>query len=723
MAVIAKKHRDELDSIKYEIKKAYDWFMPNYKRWHGMRKFFLETSLTEDDKNLLRELGKPEIEYNTSEAYVSRLLGEFSKQEPSFVVHGEDGKVVNPAVISVTEGHMRFILSEANNESFEYEVYKDCLTGGFSVAKVWTDYQNEMSLDQVIKNGRCYDPTLCGFDPVARQSHKGDGRFSFEIYPKTVDEFEEEFDKVDLDGIKFTRSVEGFNWSYRSQKEDIILVADFYKKIPKKTKIVQLMTGHVLPESDYEKFLERWNKSGFIAQPPAVKKSRITTINSIRRYVLIENQILDTEETDYRYLPHVFFDGNSVMIRDNNQGDYRQLTKPYLYNAIGAQRLRNFSVQTLANELENMVQHKIKVPIEAIPEQYVDAYTDVQRAKVLAYKQFLDNDPDKRLDPPQEIMRVPTPPEVMGTVQLGDQMFQAILGSYDASLGINDNQLSGVAIVEGATQSNSAAMPFIKGFLQGLNQMAQINLDLIPKYLVDARNIPIIGKDNKRSYAPINQPGGIDLMNQPVRLQVRVEAGVNFAIQKTRALQQIIALMQASPIFGQFINQEGLEILLDNLEIRGVDQLKDMAAKFMQQLKQMQAKQQGMPNPEMMKIQIEGAKLQQKAQQDQADNQFRAAEIANSAQSNQNEAEKLELQKMQLASKIHGERDKNAIQREKARTERFGKAVDLALKTGENMHNREIERADMTHRHTKEAIELAHNIAMDKQQMQQSEQE
>ena len=75
------------------------------------------------------------------------------------------------------------------------------------------------------------------------------------------------------------------------------------------------------------------------------------------------------------------------------------------------------------------------------------------------------------LPPPQEVGRVGAPPEIIQTFTSADATMQSILGSYDASLGINNNQLSGVAIVEGATQSNAAAMPYVVSFLQSLNQM------------------------------------------------------------------------------------------------------------------------------------------------------------------------------------------------------------------------------------------------------------
>jgi len=50
---------------------------------------------------------------------------------------------------------------------------------------------------------------------------------------------------------------------------------------------------------------------GILRQIPAViGKPRTTDLETICRYRLIENEILDYKETDYTYLPLVFVDGN-----------------------------------------------------------------------------------------------------------------------------------------------------------------------------------------------------------------------------------------------------------------------------------------------------------------------------------------------------------------------------------------------------------------------------
>lgn len=680
MPEIAEKYLKQHSRIKKNVEKSYITFKDNYDRFHRVRRFVFETTLSDDDISLLKELNKPQLEFNVLCAYISRLCGEFSKQEPSILVTADNGIPVDPETIEVIEGHIRHIFFEAKKRNTQYEIYKDQLSGGFSGFKVWTQYAHAMSFDQVICVGRPYEPTLCGYDPLAILPDKSDGQYYFEIYPQNKDVFKSENPDVDLDNLSFTKAEKGFNWSYKSQNEDVVILCDYYEKKKQRKKIVKLANNAVMTMDDYEKFTEEWYQRGFSEQPPAiVGKPRWTEIERICRYQLIGTEIIKYEETDFKYLPGVFVGGNSIMLRDGESGEFKEFTKPYVWDAIGAQKLKNFAGITLADDIENMVQHKFMVAKEALPQEkdYLNAYTNVQQANTLVFNAFQDGDPDKPIpNPLREVQRVPTPPEVPNTFAMTDQIIQAELGSYDAALGINDNQLSGVAIVEGATQSNAAAMPYVVAHMQGLTQVAQIIIDLIPKYYRTPRTIPIITKEGKRDYVTINQKGGVSFNYDENALQVRVEAGVNFAIQKSRALQQVIAMTQASPAFAQFMNEEGLEVLLDNMEFRGSDILKQKATAWMQKFKQMQAQQ---PNPAQMQMQLESAKLQQKDKEMQVNAKLKAAELSISKQ-------KADTEQLEALAMIGESKDHILIAHDKAQAENTRSAVDLAIKAAELQH-------------------------------------
>ncbi len=693
---VAKRYQDQLERIKTTVRRSHDYFKPNYDRFNEFRRFVFDTSLKDEEITLLMTLSKPQLEFNVLEAYISRLLGEFSKQEPSILVSAEDENKADPLTISVVEQHLRHILFDSKNHHANYEVYKDLLSGGFSVFKVWTDYTNKMSFNQEIIFDRAFNPTLCGFDQLARYSHKGDGRFCFELFPMDKERFKDEYPEVDINNISFRRDFAGFNWSYLNDNTETLIIADYYEKKIKHTKIVQLQNGQVMTLKEYEAMSEAWND--FSMMPSVVGKPRTTEIETICRYRVIENKVLEYRETDFSMMPLVFVDGNSIMIQTPKNGNIQQMTRPYVYHAKSAQRLKNYAGIALANEIENMVQHKFIVKKEALPkeEEFLQAYKDIQKASNLVVNAFYEENPDMPIQEPiREIAKVPAPPEVMQGFTSTDSLIQNILGSYDASLGINDNQLSGIAVVEAATQSNTAAMPYVVGFMQGLQRVAELIIDLIPKYYTTPRTIPIQDAEGKKNYIKINQPEGVSMSYDTNVLNVKVEAGVNFQVQKSRALQQIIGLMQASPAFNQFMNSRGLKVLLDNIDIRGIDQIKMMAEDWMKELQQQQQMQmqmqqeQAQNNPMVIRNNIELQKLQQKEQENR---QRFTVDMLELKQKEQKMMADLEQ------SKVNG-----IVQMNKTQAENFSNQVDIALKE-----------MDMRHKHAKDVLEFHHKVTQSK---------
>jgi hypothetical protein len=688
---VAKRYADNLSRIKKVVKNTHEYFKHNYDRYNEFRKFVFESSLTNDEITLLMSMNRPQLEFNVLEAYVSRLLGEFSKQEPDIEVNAYDEQNSDPITIKVVEQHLKHVFMDNDNQHLRYEVYKDLLSGGFSAVKVFTDYEHPMSMNQVIKFTKC-EPTLTGFDKIARFSHKGDGQFCFELFPKSKDEFMDEYPETSINTMTFRRDFAGFNWSYQNDNSKIVVVADYYEKKRKEETIVQVRDGKVMTMKKYREMVDNWND--MTVPPSLIGKPRKTMIDSIVRYRLIENQVLEYEETDFSFLPIVFIDGHSIMIKTPTNGNIRQVTRPYVYHAKGAQRLKNYAGISLANEIENTVQHKFMVAKEALPkeEEFLDAYKDVQKEAVLVYNSVHESDPNLPINNPiREVNRIPAPPEIAQAFTGADSLIQNVLGSYDASLGINNNQLSGIAIVEGASQSNATAMPYVVGCLQGFQRLAQIYVDLMPKYMKTPRTLPILDEEGRRQYVRINQEQGMPMDFDTNVLNVAIKAGASFQVQKSRTIMMIKEIMGMSPLFQQFMAEKGLNFILDNMEGKGIEELKSLTNEWVQQYQQekqqaMQAQQQqAQQNPAAMKQQIDMAKLQQQGQKEQMKLQVDMA--------------KLEQAQEKVKADLELGKQSANVQLVKAMTERFAKQVDLRLKGH-----------DQQHRHVKEALETHHKL-------------
>lgn len=690
---VSQKYQKELPRIKKNVEKSRKWFHRNYESFNAFTNFIFKTTISSEEAQLNYELQKPNIEANILEAFISRLCGEFAKSEPSIVVSAQDGKQVEPEVLDFYEGHIRYILSQAKLDGCEYNIYRESLSAGFSNFKISTDYANPMSFEQIIKLEKTYNSCMTGYDPMAVLPSKSDGNYSFECFPYTEEDFKHKFPNVPIEDVKYTRNIDGFSWSYSNNTDNIIIVCDYYEKKKKKLKIVKLSDNNTMTLDEYKKNLFNFQQMGIMAEPPQIVEERTTDIEVICRYRFIENQVIEYIETDYKYLPLIFVDGNSVLITETD-GKVSQLTRSYIYNAKGTQRLKNFALQTLANGLENMVQSKWLIAKESIPlgDAYLKAYTQPQLPSVVVYNAFNNNNPEQPVPPPREVQALPIPPEVLQTVQLTDNLMQTILGSFDQNLSnINSNQISSLAIIELASLNNSAAMPYVVNYIHSLNQVAQIIVDLIPKYNATPKSMPIIDKEGHHKFVLINQEGGVNLNHEENAINVKVEAGVSFGVQKSRALQQIIALMQTSQLFAQFMNTEGLPILLDNIEMRGADQLKALATDWMQKMKDAEAKaqeaaqQNQQPDPMMMQMQMMQQQQQidaMKAQTAQADLELKNKKIDIDAEM---KAQQITTERLKVLGQLEQEAMKNDIELKKSDSEELYKSIDMALRTEKEM--------------------------------------
>lgn len=711
MAYVKQEATDNFEMIRGDIEKGWLYFKKNYKTFNDFVRFVFKTSISPADRSVNQELQKPNMEWNIMEAFISRLCGEFSKMDPAFSVRGKEGvKLVNPDVIDLVEAHLKAAFGGGNKNELSYHLYRNMLAGGYDVAKIFTDYADEKSFDQKIYIEPVFDPTLTVFDPLARKSHKGDGRFACELFPKSAGEAEEIYGSDVLKDVKFTRSsgVAGFNWSYRNQKEDIILFAEFFKKKMKKTKILKLANGHVVTEKQYEDFADRWEKAGIVEQMPIVLKSRVSDIQVIDKYIITGTKVVDYKETNFNMLPLVFFDGNSIIVRDNENAQAEQVVRPYVYHGRDNQRMKNFAGQSLCNEIENVIQSKWKAPVEGMPKdkEYQLGYTNPQNATVVLYNQFKDGDPNQPLNPPMEIARQPIPPELLQTFTLADNTMQVILGSYDAALGANDNDISGIAIMQGAMHSNSAAMPYTTGFIHGWSRCAEIYLNLLPKYYVTPRTIPIVLPNGKRDFYEVNKKGNMKFDYDVSALEVSIEPGVNYEVQKQIALKMITSLMNVSESFKQFMNQNGLEVLLDNIDIRGIDRLRYSVQEWMQQQKaaaqQAQAQSANQPSPE----QVAMSQVQVQAQQVQVEregNQLKAqVELAKSNARTAVDNKEADIKFLEVMSGIQDSNLNNQLKQEELDAENARTALDMSTKLGEHFMKSEQHQVNMQKASTNE---------------------
>lgn len=693
------KKQKRLDTLKRYVSDWTEYYQENMKRYIAHRNFVFKSNLTGADKDALRAQLKPILEFNIMQPYLSRQCGEFSRQEPAVSVKSISGNTP-PEIIDFLQGHIEWVFLESNKDNVTYDVFEE-MCCGFSALRVGTRYRSTMSFEQEIYFDKVYDPTLVGFDKLARESHKGDGRYCYEIRPYSEDEFESKFGKkyIPKGSVSKTTIAQTVNWEYSTQAGiKYFLVCELFEKKTKKIKIRMLSDGSVMTDSEYKEMIEVWDKLSVPPEPiDHVKEAEVVTIY---RTVFTDSDIIvDEEETSYRYLPIIFASGNKHLLRENYQGPVREVTNAYLKNMEGLQRLVNIAGITIANDMENMMQSKLIIAQESIPKGYEDAYTRPQIPSNIVFKSQSDDASKDPLPPPSVVPRVPLPQEVTQTFFQSGSIAQMIMGSYDAALGISGNQISGSAISAGASMSNTAQMPVIVNYLKAITRIGEHFVDLIPKYYVFRdMSLPVKGKDGKVSFQKVNPSQ--DIMGGKVYLadaynsediQVVIEAGVNFENQRERSFSMLINLMKTLPVMNEYIGSEeqGLEMLLSNLDIRGIDNLRHNIKQFLEMKKQ-QAQQAQAMSPSALKMK----ELQLKEMLAQMEMQIKAAKIEVDKQDS-------DTDRIEALAKIGKMTDDATLERDRLSQEEARTSVASL--------NAHVNAIDVAHRHAKEILDLHHN--------------
>lgn len=694
------KRSDKLThkELKDNVNDWFRYFKENNDRFNYFMKFVFKTTITQEMATNLKSLGKPIIEFNGLPAMVSRERSQFVMNTPGFEVSLRDGMMydqIPKEVLSMKdaiEGNIRYAFCNKNNDLLQYNTYTEQLVGGYSAWEMKEQYTGKYSLEKELITVKTIHPTMTGWDPSARLSHKGDGDRAFELVPLKKREFERLHGKYEKNkGFSPRNSGLGdVTWSYRNSNEEFVVVCYYYQKLTKDVKYIQFSNGQLIPKNEVAEYLEDFDEED---APIETGNSKIVEEDCIYRYVFSECGIHEYEETTLPMLPYIFVDGSSGFIGDNG-GEHYQVTKSYVKDAEGLQIAKNISGQTLVYDMECLVQSPFMTPWEAIkdlPDNYKGAWLNPQKKSMLVYNSFLKGPDAQQVPMPTQIQKQETPRYVLEMFFNADTMIGVAMGSHQAQLTEQGPHMSGVAQDKAMMMSSMTAQPYVTSHTAAMERAAQYRLHWMEKNMINPRIIPVITKEGKHDMQPINSekdsqgnpiPDNINLDFKADHFEVSVKPGNNVEAQKELALQSMRDNAQAFPAFAGLVNEEGLEVILNNIEMRDIDVLRAKAPEYQDRVKaaKAQAAQNGPMDPVKAQLQIAQMQTSQKEQADQRKYQADMAKVSVSKQ-------EADIEAITAMADISSTETQNAIKQEQVDAENartvIMEAADLHIKNHE----------------------------------------
>lgn len=439
---------------------------------------------------------------------------------------------------------------------------------GFGYWRYTCEYADDDSFDQDIKTVTVNDPFSIYLDCYARKPDRSDMKWAFAIDKMSNDVHEARFgpDEADLSGDFLTELTEE-GWLDDDGKR----VAEYWE-VETKEKTLRLRkdddgTVHPVYLEDLEEDVEdvEWELDDETEEP----RERKVQIPEVWQYIINGAAVLEEPtKWDGSTIPIVMVTGLEMVVR-------------------GVRKI--FSMTRFARDPQLLLNYYKTMEAETIAlapkPKYVGAVGQFKTKRRDWARANTDNAAFLEYDPvevggkmaPEPQWRTFDPPVqalAIGAAAAIDDI-KASTGYFDPSLGQNKSDQSGIAIKSLQRQGDVSNFHFLDNLARGLKRGGRIVIELIPKKYDTAREVRIIGDDQKERVVMVNAPY-VDENGKPQHHQldrgkfdVRVSQGQSWEGQREETRQMIMTIAQGDPAVWQL----AADVFFENQDFIGADRL------------------------------------------------------------------------------------------------------------------------------------------------------
>ena len=671
---MAKKKTDSKDALLVEAKDAFDEAQEaeteNRERYQNDMRFAMKGE--QWPERIVRQRqreNRPCLTINKLKPFTRQITNDIRQNKPAIKTHPVDDGA-DRETSKVMNGIIRHI-EYTSNAIIAYQTGAEgAVQGGFGYWRVDMDYAREDSFDLNLAIDRIVDPTLIYADPSSTAADSSDWDTAFEVEMLSDKKFEKAYkkaEKVDWEMTDYAKLKAPW------REGDSVMVAKWWKREEVEKDIYLLSDGTVVDDASL--------KSPDVAMAIQagglkVTNQRTTIGYKVKRYTLTGAEVLDEEDWVGRYIPIVPVFGEEVWI------DGERRLESLIHPAKDAQRMYNYWRST-GTELIALAP---RVPFIG-PKGAFKSDPNWSTANTISH-------PYLEFDGPVSPMRQPLDTggaagAMTEALTASDDM-KAIIGMYDASLGMRSNETSGKAILARQREGDVSTFHFADNMSRAIRHTGRILIDLIPHVYNKPRIARIMGEDGQQDEVKINQPiNKLDRDKKPMQNQdgspimqmhniatgkydLTVSPGPSFTTRREEASTAMTELIRSYPDAAPVV----APLLAKNLDWPGADEI----AERFEAMVPPAAK--GGPPPELKKVIQDGMEkikgLEEQAQKDQVEmthlklqhevDQFRIEQAKFEAgQAGQNGDVSRQLQDAELALK----RSEADIKRYEAETKRI----------------------------------------------------
>jgi hypothetical protein len=389
----------------------------------------------------------------------------------------------------------------------------------------------------------------------------------------------------------------------------------------------------------------------------------------VKRYKLSGKEVLEESVFPGKYIPVVPVYGEEAWI------DGKRHLLSLFRKAKGPQQMYNYW-KSIETELLQKQSRANFIAAAGQTEDYAEDWTNPDKAVVLRYK--ATDSLGNPIGMPQKLPPPDSPIAFINASRMAIDDIKATMGIYNASLGMQSNETSGIAIQRRQQEGDVATFHFLDNRDKAITQIGRILVCAIPEVYNTPRALRIIGEEEDQKVVGVNgmmmpdQKEEYDLLRG--KYDVKVVTGAPFTTRRQEAADFFTQIVTSQP---QLMTVMG-DLLFKNMDFAGAEAMSSRMKKLVDP-KLLEDDDNVDPMTQQLAMQLEQAQAQfQLAQQEMAALQKqledKSAELNIKAQSEAIKADDNQAQNQLEALRIQtDERMKQA--------ELELKAAELALKS------------------------------------------
>lgn len=574
-----------------------------------------------DDKSLEVRKGRPTLTLNKMGQFISRLVGDQRQnvQQINCISSGNfDATLQNKDATKeykqsqVLEGIIRNI-EIISNAPYQYKTaFQHAVEGGFGWLRVLTDYADKDSFDLDLKIQAIRHRYTVVIDPEAIEPDASDMNYAFITERMSAKEFNKRYpDGIIADLQRVTADHVSF-WG----ADDSVVVSEYFTRKPIKRTLLMMNNNETYWEDEVKEVLDELSKQGITVS----RKRKVNTFKIIWYKITAGGILEGPKEWVGSTIPIVPVWGREIDIEGKRE--FRGL----IHDAIDAQRMHNYWMSAATER----VALAPKAPWVGASENFEghEEKWDTANTKNWSYLEYnptMTGDIPRRMDPP------PMPSQELQIASLSEQGIKSSVGMYDAMIGQQSPEVSGIAIKSRQQQGDAANFVFTDNLNLAIQRVGKILLDTIPSVYDGNRIVRMHFADGSGDFIEINQTildeqSGKQVVVHDLSLgkyDCTITTGPQYMTQRQEAANTMLELAKVLPQVGQVAP----DLLASSLDIPNSDVLAERLKKMLppnlltpEEQKELQKDSPPpappQPTPEQQKAQVDMQTAQQKSQFD-----------------------------------------------------------------------------------------------------------